>query len=729
MSRPSPVLKAAVPRLSSLVLLSLLLGTPGQADPLPPTSIRYRIKVRVDPSTRRLTGDETLTWVNRSSRAVDRVPLHLYLNAFAHMGTTWMKEAEVYFPGWVDRDRLLRRYPDPWGWNEPTAMQQVVDRAKLEASWRAIQPDDGNPLDRTLIEVRLPRPVPPGESLTLRVVFAGRLPVPIARTGCRPDFCLVAQWFPKIAALDPHRRGRFAARQFHAPTEFFADFADYEVTIEAPRGWTVGATGKRRARRVSGAWQRVRHSQRAVHDFAIVLGRELHEARARHRAPGAGGSVDVRYLLPRGLAHQVPRARRAIERALDLFARRVGPYPYETLTVVMPPWPARQTGGMEYPTLITGSPADPLWDRFPVRHFRALEFTLVHELGHQYFYGLLASNEQQEAFLDEGLNSHWDGRAMQALFGERASAGWVLGRPVDAVELYRHAMARDRKRVMEPVRRRPSALFYPGSQRDQIYGRSALTLWTAARRFGVPTLDRVFAAYYKRYRFQHPDAEAFLAAARESGGASIAAFLDEAISRERVPDFRVVALTSEEHLPPLGHVVIKKDEVVTVTEQDRQRLAGRLTDPRTRDADGKVWVQITDPGWTRGGGHVDGTVRWVGFERRGGSAAKPERYYESRARIVGPAWDHLPVTVLLRFDDGVELRERWDGRAAWRGYRVIRGARLAEVRLDESGHIAIDVLPGNNALKREGSRRFTADWTGWLAAVASWIAGGLSLWL
>lgn len=728
MSRPTSVLKAPVPRLASLVLLPLLLGASAAADPLPEASIRYRINVRIDPATRRLAGEEVLRWVNRSGAAVERVPLHLYLNAFAHLGTTWMKEAEVYFPGWIDRDRFLRRYPDPWGWNEPTAVQQVVDGSRLNAGWRAIQPDDGNPLDRTLVEVRLPRPVPPDEPLTLRVAFAGRLPVPIARTGCRPDFCLAAQWFPKIAALDPYKRGRFAARQFHAPTEFFADFADYEVTIEAPGGWTVGATGKRGARRVHGAWQRVRHSQRAVHDFAIVLGRELHEARARHRPPGAA-AVEVRYLLPRNLAHQVPRARRAIERTLDLFARRVGPYPYDTLTVVMPPWPARQTGGMEYPTLITGSPADPLWDRFPMRHFRALEFTLVHELGHQYFYGLLASDEQQEAFLDEGLNSHWDGRAMQALFGERASAGWVLGRPVDAVDFYGHAMARDRRRVMEPVRRRPAALFYPGSQRDQIYGRTALTLWTAARRFGVPTLDRVFSTYYKRHRFQHPDAEAFLAAARESGGASVAAFLDEALSREQVPDFRVVTLTSEEHLPPLGRVVVDKGKVITVTGQDRQRLTERLADPRAREADGRVWVQITDPGWARGGGHVDGTVRWIGFERRGGHPVEPERYYESRARVVGPAWDHLPVTVLLRFDDGVELREQWDGRAAWRGYRVVRGARLAEVRLDESRRIALDVLPANNALTREGSQRFTADWSGWLAALASWIAGGLSLWL
>src|SRR4029453_9915577 len=96
--------------------------------------------------------------------------------------------------------------------------------------------------------------------------FAGRLPVPIARTGCVPDFCLVGQWFPKIATLETHgvrgaERARWGARQFHGPTEFYADFADYDVTIDTPNGWLVRATGNAEAPRESApqGMQRVRY--------------------------------------------------------------------------------------------------------------------------------------------------------------------------------------------------------------------------------------------------------------------------------------------------------------------------------------------------------------------------------------------------------------------------------------------------------------------------------------
>jgi len=716
----------------TVVLLCMaLVGRPlHAADPLPRTDLAYRIQVRIDPASRKLRGRQTLTWINRATVPVKRVPIHLYLNAFSHLGTTWMREAQIYFAGWMDRDRFLQQYPDPWGWIDPTAIDQLIGGKPRRARWRPVQPDDGNPLDRTLIEVELPEAIPPGGKLELGLAFSGRLPVPIARTGCTPDFCLVAQWFPKIGVMETagvrHAQGpRWVAHQFHAPTEFYADFADYDVTIEAPAGWTVGATG-----RPVGALSKgqIRYVQRAVHDFAIVLGRSLHDLQTAYTPRARGATpVSVRYLLPRSCAHQAARARLAIERTLDLFARRIGPYPYQTLTVVMPPWRAKHTAGMEYPTLITGMPADPLWDRFPLSGFRGLEFTLVHELGHQYFYGLLASNEQEEALLDEGFNSHWDGQGMRALFGAEGSAGWALGRPVDALEFYSRDLARSRHRIHEPMRRRPSWLFHPGTQRDQIYGRGALTLWTAERLFGRRTFDRVFSAYFRAYRFRHPDLDDFLELAADRGDPRVAAFFAEAFSRERVPDFRVVTLTSTRHRAPLGRVVDTKG-AVTVTPDNRASMLPRLTDRQMEDAEQKVWVQIQDPGWSRNGRDMQGSVSWHGFRLRG-RTARGATLYESQARIVGPAWDNLPVTVCLRFDDGVEVRERWDGRSAWRGYRTVRRARLTAVQIDEGRRIALDVEPQNNGRALEADPRFLADWGGWLTGLVQWLASGVSLWL
>jgi hypothetical protein len=719
------------------LLFALLVSSAAHADSLPDTKLDYRIRVRIDPSTRRITGEERLRWVNPSDAAVQRVPLHLYLNAFSHLGTTWMREAEESYGARFNPERFLAMYPDPWGWIDPS-IEQVSGGERTGARWRPIQPDDGNRLDRSLIEVTLPRPVAPGETLELRIRFKGRLPEPVARTGCTPEHCMVVQWFPKIAVLEVAgvrhaEKPRWAARQFHAATEFYADFADYDVTIEAPRGWIIGATGKQQGEAGSarGGFQSVRYTQRAVHDFAFVLGRDLHDVRTVYRPRAKGATpIAVRYLLPRAHAHQVKGARRAIERALDLYARRVGVYPYETLTVVLPPYRARRTGGMEYPTLITGMFADPLWERFPLRHFHAQELVLVHELGHEYFYGLLATNEQEEAFLDEGFTAHFEGQCLRALYGQRGSAGWMLGRPLDNVEFYRFGLTRSRHRIREPLIRRPSALYYPRTQGLHNYNRGALTLWTAANRFGLKKVNRVFTAYYRRHRFGHPDVDDFLEVARESSGAQMSAFLSEAFSRERIPDFRVVSVTSRRFTAPLGRITDEKGSFV-VKEESREAALGRLTTARMRDQNDRVWVEITDPGWNRGGGKaVYGRTFWHGFQRK--NAGKPrssDRLYESRARITGPAWDNLPATVLLRFEDGVEVRERWDARAAWRGYRVVRPARLVEVRIDEQHRVVLDVVPQNNGQALEADRRFLADWGGWLGAAVQWLAGGLSLWL
>ena len=94
--------------------------------------------------------------------------------------------------------------------------------------------------------------------------------------------------------------------------------------------------------------------------------------------------------------------------------RRYGRYPYPTLTVVHPPEGAANAGGMEYPTLITtGGP----WFA-PYSGVHGIQAVTVHELGHQWFYGLVATNEHDYPFLDEGLNSFAEYDALKARYGE-----------------------------------------------------------------------------------------------------------------------------------------------------------------------------------------------------------------------------------------------------------------------------------------------------------------------
>ena len=194
--------------------------------------------MQLDPATRSLKGQEVLTWRNLAPEPASTLRFHLYYNAWRNNASTWMRELRL--AGSADAEQ---RPADDWGWIDVTSIVVAgADgrNADLTARLRHISPDDGNPDDATVAEVPLDAAVPPGENLTVRIAWSSRVPRTFARTGFIGDFYFLAQWFPKIGVLES---GGWNCHQFHAATEFFADFGVYDVRLTVPSGWIVGATG------------------------------------------------------------------------------------------------------------------------------------------------------------------------------------------------------------------------------------------------------------------------------------------------------------------------------------------------------------------------------------------------------------------------------------------------------------------------------------------------------
>lgn len=701
-------------------------AVPSAALELPDTSISYSIDVTLDPATRGLAGRETVRWTNPGSAPVSSVPLHLYLNAFAHEQTTWMRSAPS---GMFDVDDVLRVHDDPWGWNEPVSIR----RDGVDLTWDAIAPDDGNPFDRSLVEVALDRPVAPGETLELDIEFEARLPVPMERTGGRDDFFFVAQWFPKIATYETAGvRGatedRWNAHQFHGPTEFYAPFADYDVTIKVPEGWLVAATGAGGPEGdTTDGIVRHRYRQRAVHDFVFCAGSHLVDDVTTHDPAGPGGPVSVRIVTPAGTEGSVERWRGATRGSLDVMGEHVGPYPYATLTVVLPPYWAMPTTGMEYPTLITGMHGDPMWDNPLMSAFLYPELVIAHEFAHQYFYGLLASNEFEEAYMDEGFTQYWGDRIMQETYGQPFDLGSVLGRGVSSMGMDAAGLPRDRD-LGQSVWSGDSYLARNGYKFAQFYFIPALTQATAERLFGLDTVDRVFAAYVERYAFRHPRFEDYLAVAREVGGEPFAAFVEEAYRSRRQPDYLVRTLETERWSSPRGRLVTPEG-VVGPERDDEDVLAG--LDPAALDAEGVVVAEVHDPGRSR---DERGFIERRSFaiettEPDEDWEPAEDEFHASRVRVEGPGWDHLPVDVTFRFADGVSIRDRWDGHADYRQYRFVRAAPLSEVLVDPERVNLLDPDPANNGRLRRPDDALTGDWSRWTAGAFQLVFEALGQWL
>ncbi len=414
--------------------------------------VHYRMRVRLDPERKFLSGTQMIRYRNRTEGTTRELRFHLYLNAFSGPDSTHLRES-------APTARARYESPEEYGWIRFRSLGLAGGEGKggadLLPGLRFVSPDDGNPKDRTVAVVPLPAPFVPGEEIRIETAFEAKLPKAFRRTGWGPgNFFMAAQWFPKLGVLEDSGEGTSSwnCHQFHAWTEFYADFGTYEVVIEVPEGWPVGATGRETKIEVLGDGYAAHHfRQEDVHDFAWVTDPDYavhgflfegakHEdpkfRRLYEKALGYDAKecrlTDVRVRLLLHPEHDTPaqreRHRRAVFEALAFFGNRFGRYPYETLTVVDPVFDAKTGrnlgGGMEYPTLITcGTPY--------ILHPRQLapEGVTIHEFGHQFWYGLSGNNEFEASYLDEGWNSYSEGRCQDLAYAE-SDPGGLAGDPL-----------------------------------------------------------------------------------------------------------------------------------------------------------------------------------------------------------------------------------------------------------------------------------------------------------
>ena len=346
--------------------------------PLSPRIANYDIGVRYEPSEHTLDGHETLSWRNVSSDIIHHLEMHLYLNAFRNDRSTFLRES-----GGNNRGSSLDK--DGWGFTEIRSMRLSTGE-DLTRAYRFIHPDDDNADDRTVIDVQLPRSVAPGESLKVLIDFFAKLPQPpMARSGAKAEYAFVGQWFPKIGVYE---NGNWNCHQYHALSEFFADFGVYNVRMTVPEKNLVGATGLevQTVKNGDGTATHWFHAE-DVHDFSWTTSPEFVEFTGRSE------NVDIRVLMQPDHRDQGLRHVAAAATAIKYFHDWYGVYPFPNLTVVDPRRGAPGSGGMEYPTLITAGTIYGLPDGI-----HAVEVVIVHEFGHNYWYHLLASNEFEESW-------------------------------------------------------------------------------------------------------------------------------------------------------------------------------------------------------------------------------------------------------------------------------------------------------------------------------------------
>lgn len=447
--------------------------------PLPAGTAHYGLTARLDEVRHELRGQAHISWTNRSDKPISDIYLHLYLNAF-RKGSLFLRGSGGRSGGLVGREGRIE-------------IQRLASATFADQDlWpRAERHSPGDPADQTDIRVPLPSAILPGQELHLDVEFLAVLPEIVERTGYSGSYHLLAQWFPKLARLE--RDGTWAHFAFHPFAEFYSDFDDYEVILDVPKEHVVGATGRLTAL-AEAKPGRARYLARAesVVDFAWTSWPDF----VTEERTLAGTKV---HLL---MAEGQPGVRAAhwetLEAGLGVFGRWLGDYPYPDLTVVVPPERAERSGGMEYPSFITTGGGE-VAGRLGIR---AVELLVIHELAHQWFQSLVASNEAQYPFLDEGLASYAEWRFLESQYGS-ASLASGLGLRLSRTAGGRLGAFYGRGapvQVSQPAREFSS--FH--SLAREIYCRTPLILETLARIHGREPVDTAIADYARSARGSHP---------------------------------------------------------------------------------------------------------------------------------------------------------------------------------------------------------------------------------
>jgi Peptidase family M1 domain len=461
----------------------------------------YRLEAELNPVSKRLTAKGSVTYHNRSPNALGEVYVHLLHNLF---------------------DPDARHNTDvPWAVEGMDLGRVAVQGQELKEGQ---EEGPGYDVDGTIMHLRLPRPLPPGGSVTFD--FSWRLRIPpdgAPRGGQDGETFYISYWYPQVAVYDDVNG--WQTDQYLGNAEFYMGYGNYDVALTVPAGWLVNATG-----RLQNPEEVLSPQTRARLDSASQSSRVVHVVTEADRAPGtstarsANGKLtwrfraenvrdvswaaSAKYLWDATHAvvgdatgdnqpdttaiHAFYRPEQRVSHwqesagysrhAIEFFSRFLSPYPYPHMTAVDGP---TSCGGMEYPmmTCIGGQ-----WDTL------GLYEVTSHEIGHMWFPMIVGSDEKRYAWMDEGLTQFGQSQAMADRFKGFDDEARNRKNYLDYAEMGNEA------ELMRHGDRYPSYSSYGIAS----YYKPATILVALRAVLGTDAFNRAYQEYIRRWAYKHP---------------------------------------------------------------------------------------------------------------------------------------------------------------------------------------------------------------------------------
>lgn len=542
--------------MKQITLFLLLFATSAFGQSYFQQEVNYTIDVHLDDEKHQILGMEQFEYVNNSPDKLTQLYIHLWPNAYSSGETALAKQQ--YAQGETD----LRFGAD--------SLKGYIDSLDFRingspVSWSL------DPVNPDICVINLPVPLKPGERLSVTTPFRVQLPSgKISRLGHIGQSYQITQWYPKPAVYD---KDGWHAIPYLNQGEFYSEYGSFDVRITLPANYVVGATGdlqtdseveflnilaeKTKAQIASSSPQKkgelnafpasstefktIRFTQRNVHDFAWFADKRYMVLKGEIELPHSKRTVTSWAMFTPRNAYLWQNAIEYINDGTYWYSKWNGDYPYNNVTAVDGTISAG--GGMEYPNVtVIGNSSNAM----------ELEIVIVHEVGHNWFYGQLGSNERTHGWMDEGLNTLNEMRYIQTKYPNNTNfSDMLMNASFHMDHLDHHDSGDISYRALswlgddQPLETH-SAEFSPINYGVVMYQKTGLVFFYLKDYLGEELFDRCAMAYYKEWEFKHPSPADIRASFEKNSGKNLGWLFDDLVNTTHHIDYKLVSAKQKE---------------------------------------------------------------------------------------------------------------------------------------------------------------------------------------
>ena len=519
--------------------------------------VNYRIEVSLDDENHKLHGFESIEYINNSPDELTFIYFHLWPNAYKNKNTALAQQLR-----YLGKKIMEDGEEKDFGYID--SLDFMVNSKKVKIEYHEQWND--------VCKVILNEPLKSGAKITISTPFRVKIPSgKISRLGHIDQSYQITQWYPKPAVYDLNG---WHEMPYLNQGEFYSEFGSFDVSITLPKNYVVGATGNLQNKKEL-EWlnqkaeetakltsfskgkefpksveetKTLRYTENNIHDFAWFADKRYYVLKSEIELPSSKRKVTTWAMFAGHTAWQWEDAHHYVDSALYNYSLWNFDYPYDNCTAVLGALSAG--GGMEYPTItIIGATSNKI----------TLEEVIVHEVGHNWFYGILGFDERRYPFLDEGINTANEYRYMTSRQPEillndylGIKEGWIANiigfREQKFVRFYHLLYSVTAMLNLDQPCDLHSIEYTNMNYGTVVYMKMSVIVNTLRGYLGDEAFDRAMHQFFDEWKFKHPSPNDFRKVMEKSSGKDLSWFFDEMIATTKKTDYKIARVRNDKLL-------------------------------------------------------------------------------------------------------------------------------------------------------------------------------------